>query len=442
MSMSIAFRRFRSGAMTLSLLAIVPLISSCASTRLSEEVDGPAEAMRRHVAFLASDALEGRGAGYPGEAKAAAYIEGQFRAMGLETHVQKFTFLPRGPERVGDELTSCNVLAILPGSDPSLEGEVIVIGAHHDGQGKAGQADGGRLQPPQPSPRPDDIWNSADDNASSVAAIIEIARHLAKGSVRPRRSIVFATFGAEEHSLNGAAHLATHAWPEGRRVAAMINVEKIGRVPSKPLIAAGCSTSRGWSPLIKEANATAGQTVECILPELVPDTDHYPFGAMGTPAIVLGVAHEEDTHLPTDETERIDASAMAARGHYIETILRLLADREDPMTFDRDADRGPGLVVVPASANERLALATGDRGALKVGMVLPGLPADRAGMRPGDFVMTVNGAAPEPESGERSIQQTLAEHGSVALTVWREGGIKTITITVPGSPPPPVTPFR
>lgn len=388
-----------------------------------------ADAVRVHVGVLADDGLEGRGAGYPGEERAAAYIAGRFRAIGLETTIQTFSFMPRAPEAGRDTMTSRNVVGLLAGADAAVADEVIVLGAHHDGQGRAGQADPGRLPASQPERQGDTIWNSADDNASSVAAVIEIASALAKAERWPRRSILFVTFGAEEHSLEGSAWLARHGIA-GRRIVAMINVEKIGRVPEKPLIVAGCSTSRDWAAIATEAAAAAGVAeVECVLPELVPDTDHYPFAAAGIPAIVLGTVHEEDTHQPTDEAALIDAGALARRAHLIASFVQTLASRDHIPQFDPGVKRGAGLITVVASPWELTRLGLSNQGALKVGMVFDGLPAARAGILPGDFVTEIGGAPVQAKPDERAVHDALTAHGTVRLVFRRAGETRAVILT-------------
>lgn len=387
-----------------------------------------AGALREHLLVLADDALEGRGAGYPGEEKAAAYIAGRFRAAGLETSVQTFRFIPRAPEDTRETLISRNVLGLLPGGDPRLADEVVIVGAHHDGQGRAGQADGGRYPAADPAAAADTIWNSADDNASSVAALIEIARDLAARPDRPRRTILFATFGAEEHGLNGSAYLALNPVPASGRRVAMVNLEKIGRVPDHPLLMVGCSTSADWLRLLGEANARSGAAVECPLPDLVADTDHYAFAALGIPAVVLGTAHEDDTHQPTDEISRLDFEALAWRANYVRVLVEILADRERPPGFAPDTRRGSGLVVVAASPGERARLDLGEAAALKVSTVLPGLPAAQAGLRPGDLVTGIDARPLTAATQDRAIDEALHDRSSVTLTVRRGGASLTMRV--------------
>ncbi len=430
---------------SLGLLVVSTLATACAAVRSpTSEPARPAgalppappasitaDALREHVLALADDALEGRGAGYPGEEKAAAYIARRFRDAGLATSLQTFRFIPRAPEHAGERLTSRNVLGVLPGGDPRLAAEVVILGAHHDGQGRAGQADGGRYPATDPAAQTDTIWNSADDNASSVAALIEIARVLAARPTRPRRTILFATFGAEEHALNGSATLAQNPVPAGGRRVAMVNLEKIGRVPDHPLVMVGCATSADWLQILGEANSRSGAGVLCPLPDLVADTDHYPFAALGTPAVVLGTVHEEDTHQPTDESSRLDFEALARRANYVRTLIEILVDRDLPPSFAAGTRRGSGLVAVAASSGERARLDLGEGEALKVSMVLPGLPAAQAGLRPGDFVTSIDGQSLRAPAQERAIDEALNDRSLVTLTVRRGGTSLIMRVETP-----------
>ncbi|MFQ5655505.1 MAG: M20/M25/M40 family metallo-hydrolase, partial [Planctomycetota bacterium] len=189
------------------------------------EADFPvsAEEMLGHVHFLAHDRLRGRDAGSREEELAATYIAAELRKLGLEPAgddggwEQAFGLIrvvrAEGGPRV-EKLTSRNVLAWLPGSDESLAGEYIVFGAHFDHLGADGEGQ---------------IYNGADDNASGVAGMLAVARACARGAIRPRRSILFVAFGAEERGLGGSRHLVSHPPRPLERLAAMINLDMIGR---------------------------------------------------------------------------------------------------------------------------------------------------------------------------------------------------------------------
>lgn len=141
--------------------------------------------LKNHVYKLASDELEGRGAGYPGEKQAALYIAKNFKSNGLialkftnknlDDYLQPFDFHTIGSDYAWETLKTQNVMGLLKGG--LLPEEYIVVGGHHDGQGKIGQADFGRniveIVKDSVKTSKDSIWNSAVDNAVSISAIME-----------------------------------------------------------------------------------------------------------------------------------------------------------------------------------------------------------------------------------------------------------------------------
>jgi hypothetical protein len=421
------------------LCAAAALLAACSGAPRPEGVrlDAPSSEistarLRTHLFELAGDAYEGRGAGYPGERRACDYIAREMAAAGLrpaaggsgEGFVRTFEIAPYAPTEPFGTLTSCDVAAWLEGSDPTARQEIVVVGAHHDGQGMAGQADGGRL-PAADGSTSDTIWNSADDNATSVAVVLEVARVLANGSPRPRRSILFLTFGAEEHAFNGSFdYVAQPSLPWERHVA-MLNLEKLGRAPGQQLIAAASSTSPDWHVLLERTNQRTGWSVESLLPEVIADTDHYPFAALGLPALTLGTAHEVDTHLPTDAPERIDFGLLTERAQYILAFIRELAAYPQRLAWSGDLGSEPGFFSVLTTAAERelRGLAPG-AGALKVSALLPGFPAERAGLRIGDLVVRVDGEAFPADTSlqePKSLRERLITGGPHVLDVRRAG---------------------
>lgn len=387
--------------------------------------------LRNHVDELAGDAYDGRGAGYSGETIAATYIAHQFERYGLlpvgdkvngkKTYFQKFSFNPRRSTKPNQVLVSRNVLGFIEGTDPQLKHEIIVIGAHHDGQGKTGQADGGRL--PSENKNPDEIWNSADDNASSIAALLETARIVAEKNLRPGRSILFITFGAEEHALNGSFHYVNNPVFTWDRHSAMLNLEKLGRIPDATPITASSSTSPLWATVTANANKRTGLKVESLLPEIIADTDHYPFALRKLPAMVIGMAHEEDTHRPTDSSEKITFDKLTARTAYVLTVLLELTNSAEKMHFTGDLGREPGLMVVMPNENELDASNLDpQQGGLKVSAIMPALAAYRSGLRVGDIILEIDGKSiKRNEDAERRPRQSFIDKGRLSLTIVRNG---------------------
>ena len=346
-----------------------------------------AAALKTHVEKLADDKLEGRGGGYPGEKKAADHIAAEFKRIGLKPvgtkgFFQEFRFQPYHPVKAWELMTSRNVLGVIEGSDPALKNEVVVIGAHYDGQGRTGQADPTRNTP---DGNKDDIWNSANDNAAGVAAVIEIARAL-KNS-KPKRTILFAAFGAEEHGMTGSIYYVNHpVFPLVNHVA-MINLEKLGRSPEKQLTVAGVMSSKAWPALVGAA-AKAENASVTPSPIAFPDSDHYPFGSRGLPAVMVYVSSNTDAHFPSDTADKIDFERAAERARFAAGLLRQIADAPTRPDVVPSPMLDPGLIAHLATGAEidAAGLPAGE-GGLKVTGVIAGGPADVAGLREGDLII-------------------------------------------------------
>ncbi len=166
-----------------------------------------------HIGFLASDELQGREAGYPSGRIAANYAEACLRATGLEpwdgkTYRQPFAAYRRERQKKGrytvhpdsiarleqevhQKLPLTNIMGRITGKNPD---EYVIIGAHFDHLGTDPLLDG------------DQIYNGADDNASGVAAVLQIARAFVESGVQPERTVIFALWDGEEKGLLGSEH--------------------------------------------------------------------------------------------------------------------------------------------------------------------------------------------------------------------------------------------
>jgi hypothetical protein len=155
---------------------------------------------------------------------------------------------------VRQERPSANVIGILEGTDPKLKEEAIIIGAHYDHLGHGGE---GSL-----APREGEVHHGADDNASGVAGVLELARmfstkgaRLYSGAIaRPRRTLIFIAFSGEEEGLLGSNFYVNHpVWPLDRTVA-MINMDMIGRMKDRNLIVGGVGTAQEWRSWLNNGN--------------------------------------------------------------------------------------------------------------------------------------------------------------------------------------------
>jgi Zn-dependent M28 family amino/carboxypeptidase len=180
--------------------------------------------------------------------------------------------------RHDDGLIAANVAGLLPGSDPALSDELVVVSAHYDHIGIGTAVDG------------DSIYNGALDNAAGTALLIELARELAAGGERPRRPILFLAAGAEEKGLIGSDYFAAHPTMPAARLVANINID--GAIPYYDfgdVIAFGAEQSQ----LAERLSAAAGRLGLAVAPDPFPEegiftrSDQYSFVRRGVPALFL-----------------------------------------------------------------------------------------------------------------------------------------------------------
>jgi hypothetical protein len=191
------------------------------------------------------------------------------------------------------DLTSPNLIAVMPGSDPKLAKDYVVLSAHLDGYGIGTAIKG------------DAIYNGAFDNASGVASLLEIARALKAGKVKPKRSILFAFVTAEEKGLLGARYFARRPTVPQKSIVADLNFDMA--LPIFPLTSV---TPVGYdqSSLGKDAAAVSAAMKLPITPDPFPDrnvfirSDQYAFIREGIPALFFKYGFKAGT--PEAETEK------------------------------------------------------------------------------------------------------------------------------------------
>lgn len=247
---------------------------------------------------------------------------------------------------------SANVVGLLPGADPALANEVVVVIAHLD-----------HLGTDPALPGSDKIYNGALDNASGVAALLETSRTLAAGP-RPRRPILFVAATAEEMGLLGSDYLALHP-VTGGRVVAVVNLD--GGVPIHPLArvtALGGAHSTIGATVARLARARGIATGEDSLDSFFDRTDSYSFARAGVPSVYLVAGAAPDTpalkryfasahHQPGDDLSLpFDWDAGAQFVTIARDLVRSLADARSPPLWYADspfaARYAPDAIKAPA----------------------------------------------------------------------------------------------
>lgn len=178
-----------------------------------------AAALRSHIRALSSAEMEGRAAGSEGEKAAAEYLAGELSAAGVDL-LELPTGNTFGILEGSDTLTSRNVVGFIQGSDPKLREHYILIGAHLDNRGSDTYTVDGQ--------KAERVYYGANDNASGVAMLIELARMLETNAFSLKRSVLLVGFGASNSSYAGAWYFLNRAFGDSDKIDAMINLDCIG----------------------------------------------------------------------------------------------------------------------------------------------------------------------------------------------------------------------
>ncbi len=322
------------------------------------------------------------------------------------------------------EVPAYNVVGIRDGSDPTLKNEVIVIGAHYDHLGRGGE---GSL-----APKEGEIHHGADDNASGVAGVLELARIFSEQQSRPRRTIVFIAFSGEEEGLLGSNYYVNHPIAPLANTVAMINMDMIGRMKDNKLIVGGVGTAQQWRQVITAANVSGRITVaatpessETIAKTSAPGSgvpivtgingrpvvslalekafdltlsedgfgpsDHSSFYAKQIPVFFFWTGSHEDYHKPSDTADKIN---YEDESRILNLVSRVVLDIDSN-------DKRPVYAVAKSESTGR---STGFRVYLGTipnyadssdGLLLDGVrddsPAAKAGIKGGDRIVKLAG---------------------------------------------------
>jgi aminopeptidase YwaD len=278
---------------------------------------------------------------------------------------------------------TANVIGVLPGRDARLRDEAVVIGAHYDHLGRGGE---GSLAPDALGT----IHPGADDNASGVAAMLGIARAFAEAGGAPR-TLVFVAFSGEEMGLLGSTHYVRRPARPLERTVLMLNLDMVGRLRGRTLYVGGVDSAAGLRDLV---SAQAGGLTLSMRGDPFGPSDHAVFYAAGRPVLFLFTGAHADYHRPGDTWDTIDASGLAevtALGaRVVDAVAGLPAPPAyarvvaPPSSSGRRGGYGPFFGVVPEFGES-------ERPGARVGGVRAGSPAEKAGVRPGDVIVTFGG---------------------------------------------------
>ena len=326
-----------------------------------------------------------------------------------------------------------NVAALLPGSDPNLADEVLIIGAHYDHLGLGGE---GSLDPDAFGV----VHNGADDNASGTSGLIEIARRLAESDRRPARSVLFLAFTAEEKGLWGSSHYVRNPLLPIAQTVAMLNLDMIGRLEGRTLVVEGVGTAEEWTDVLRAANQAMTRPLSIATsPDGFGPSDHSSFYGEGLPVLHFFSNTHVDYHRPSDDWDKVDIDGL---GQIVDLVSEVAFDvagvsgsderialtpvepdaalaHGQPSSSTTGGGYGPYLGTIPD-------MVPVDSG-LRLTGVREGSPAADAGIRGGDIVVEFAGR----EVGDiYAYTYALQDHepgDAVEIVVLRDGERLTLT---------------
>ena len=283
--------------------------------------------------------------------------------------------------------TATNVVGFIEGSDPILNKEYIIIGAHYDHLGYGGHMSG--------SLNPDSmqIHNGADDNASGIAGILELSHKLMTNKKLLGRSIIAICFDAEEKGLLGSKFYTQTPTKDLEQTAIMINMDMIGRLNEKPITVGGVGSAKTFSETIEVVQKNHTLIIDKNISGMdFGRSDHASFYREDIPVLFFFTGAHQDYHKPSDDWDKIDYQGEKEILNFVyDLIVQLSTNKEKPIfteiTNDNSDNQSPSLNVtlgvIPSYGSQ------------KIGMEIDGIsrkngPADKAGMKKGDIIIEIN----------------------------------------------------
>lgn len=403
----------------------LPAMATAARPPLAELPPAFSEArLLEHVRYLAAPEREGRGLGTRGLEASQQYLAGQFRSIGLKpastdgSYLQAFEAIPAPGKRA---VRASNVIGVLPGANPAFAGQAVIVSAHYDHLGRDGRGvrvdELGQVHP------------GADDNASGVAVLLELARAFASSGAQPR-TIVFIAFSAEESGLLGSKYYVEHPLPVPLAgIRAVVNLDTVGRLGTGEIRVLATGSASEWPPIVRGIGFTTGLKVQSVA-SASSSSDQQSFIDKGIPGVQIFTGAHLDYHRPTDTADKIDGKGMVAVATAAKEMIGYLAERPEPLTAKgssasnatTQATRRVSFGVVPDFAYQGPGV--------RADSIVPDSPAAQAGLRAGDIVRALNGAAIEDLAAFSESLKTMAAGQTVKTLIDRAGSPMTVEVVV------------
>lgn len=381
--------------------------------------------LKKHITYLSSDDLKGRLTGSIEEKTASEYLAKQLKSYNLKpydnkNYFQNFTYkLSLNPHDSLEvkESNGRNVIAFLD----NKASKTIIIGAHYDHLGLNEHNNSTKTN------SKGEIHNGADDNASGVSGVLELARIYSQNKTKENANYIFALFSGEEDGLIGSKKMAETLKKLYPNVVAMINMDMIGRLDAKKeMTVGGVGTSPEFSKMV-EKNKPAGFNITLDESGIGP-SDHTSFYLKNIPVLFFFTGTHSDYHKPSDDEDKINYYGVSNIVNYVFRMANDISNQENTLftkTKNSTAKSRPKYKVTLGLMPDY----TDHGDGLHVDGVTDDRPAQVAGIKEGDIITKI-GTCDIKEV--YTYMECLAKHnvGDVTeVTFIRNGETKKVTVT-------------
>jgi len=382
------------------------------------------KSLKKNISYLASDELKGRLTGSKEEQMAADYLVKELKSLGIKpyegkNYIQKFDYKVRLNPHDSLDLknnTGRNVIGFLDNKAT----KTIVIGAHYDHLG---------LNEHNHSAKPNskgEIHNGADDNASGVAAVLELARMYSKNKTIEKVNYIFAFFSGEEDGLIGSKFMTSSLKNYHSNVVSMINLDMIGRLnDSKNLTVGGVGTNPNFKTIV-DKNKPAGFNVTLDESGVGP-SDHTSFYLKDIPVLFFFTGTHTDYHKPSDDEDKINYYGVRNITDYVFRVSNAIADL-DKVEFVKTKIDAPKTAPKYKVTLGIMPDYTDHGDGLHVDGVTDNRPAQLAGIQSGDIITKIGDCEIKEVYGYMKCLSGINAGDELPVTFLRNGETMTAKV--------------